>query len=291
MIKDPSWWLFLSIMPLVYWRLPVERRSLALSLASFAILAVLAPFDMLVMLVLAMFVYLATAAPAELAGAAPGRLAVLRGWMKFGRFSIPVVAILAYLGWYKYAAPAIEYWRDGGSAVSFAIPLGISYFSFKLLHYALERGRGMLPAHGLWDFCCWLFLMPIFTSGPIERFDHFVEHRETRFRREMVIEGGMRIAQGLIKKFAILPLIVGASFELVGGDWIGFAHGPGGWRGAGLTWAYLALELATSYLDFSAYSDIAVYKKELACLYEAGITKPYEGIAFKTIRLSELTKQ
>jgi sialidase-1 len=41
----------------------------------------------------------------------------------------------------------------------------------------------------------------------------------------------------------------------------------------------------------SAYSDIAVYKKELACLYEAGITKPYEGIAFKTISIKELTKQ
>jgi sialidase-1 len=42
----------------------------------------------------------------------------------------------------------------------------------------------------------------------------------------------------------------------------------------------------------SAYSDIAVYNnKEVACLYEAGITKPYEGIAFKTISLTELTKQ
>jgi sialidase-1 len=41
----------------------------------------------------------------------------------------------------------------------------------------------------------------------------------------------------------------------------------------------------------SAYSDIAVYNKEVACLYEAGMTKPYEGIAFKTISLSELIKE
>jgi sialidase-1 len=38
----------------------------------------------------------------------------------------------------------------------------------------------------------------------------------------------------------------------------------------------------------SAYSDIAVYHKEVACLYEAGIAKPYEGIAFKTISLKQL---
>ncbi|MXV52484.1 exo-alpha-sialidase [Pedobacter sp. HMF7647] len=41
----------------------------------------------------------------------------------------------------------------------------------------------------------------------------------------------------------------------------------------------------------SAYSDIAVYNNEIACLYEAGILKPYEGIAFKTIGLSNLLKR
>jgi sialidase-1 len=40
----------------------------------------------------------------------------------------------------------------------------------------------------------------------------------------------------------------------------------------------------------SAYSDIAVYRDQVACFYEAGITKPYEGIAFKTIALKELLK-
>lgn len=41
----------------------------------------------------------------------------------------------------------------------------------------------------------------------------------------------------------------------------------------------------------AAYSDIAVTKhKQVACLYEAGINKPYEGIAFKTIALNQLIK-
>jgi sialidase-1 len=55
----------------------------------------------------------------------------------------------------------------------------------------------------------------------------------------------------------------------------------------GTTWA----NSEVIYPGPSAYSDIAVNRRrELACLYEAGITKPYEGIAFKTISLNHLLK-
>jgi sialidase-1 len=41
----------------------------------------------------------------------------------------------------------------------------------------------------------------------------------------------------------------------------------------------------------SAYSDIAVNKnKQITCLYEAGVLKPYEGIAFTTINFNQLLK-
>jgi len=42
----------------------------------------------------------------------------------------------------------------------------------------------------------------------------------------------------------------------------------------------------------SAYSDIAPYKKkDVAILYESGKDKPYEGIAFKLIRIKDITKK
>ncbi|MCC8427104.1 exo-alpha-sialidase [Mucilaginibacter sp. UR6-11] len=40
----------------------------------------------------------------------------------------------------------------------------------------------------------------------------------------------------------------------------------------------------------SAYSDIAIYKKQVACLYEAGKLKANEGIAFQMISLKELIR-
>lgn len=53
----------------------------------------------------------------------------------------------------------------------------------------------------------------------------------------------------------------------------------------GKTWAHKQVLFAGP----SAYSDIAVYKKkQVACLYEAGIAKAYDGIAFQVIDLKDL---
>lgn len=54
----------------------------------------------------------------------------------------------------------------------------------------------------------------------------------------------------------------------------------------GKTW----LNSLVLHVGPSAYSDIAVWKRNVACLYEAGIAKPYEGIAFKTIAFTDLLK-
>ncbi|WP_345107036.1 sialidase family protein [Mucilaginibacter panaciglaebae] len=52
----------------------------------------------------------------------------------------------------------------------------------------------------------------------------------------------------------------------------------------GKTWPY---EQAI-FTGPAAYSDIAIYKKQVACLYEAGNDKAYDGIAFKLVGLKDL---
>jgi sialidase-1 len=55
----------------------------------------------------------------------------------------------------------------------------------------------------------------------------------------------------------------------------------------GQTWPFSEV----IYPGPSAYSDIAIYKKnKVAVLYESGVTKPYEGIAFKLIDKIPLTR-
>jgi D-alanyl-lipoteichoic acid acyltransferase DltB (MBOAT superfamily) len=85
-----------------------------------------------------------------------------------------------YFLWSKYL-PALMHVFSGGGVGPVLVPLGVSYFSFKLLHYAIEQRRGNFPTHGLEDFVAWLYLAPIFTAGPIERFEHFLGKRKITF--------------------------------------------------------------------------------------------------------------
>ena len=38
------------------------------------------------------------------------------------------------------------------------------------------------------DFAAYLFLFPIFTAGPVERFDNFLAKRETQWRSQFAVE-------------------------------------------------------------------------------------------------------
>ena len=53
------------------------------------------------------------------------------------------------------------------------VPLGLSFFSFCLLHYCIETRRDNLPDHNASEFFAYTLLYPIYSAGPIERFDHF----------------------------------------------------------------------------------------------------------------------
>lgn len=259
MLDKGTWWIFAAIMPLIYWNIPVRARPILLAAASFGVLLWFSPIHILLMLGISLIVFSSFSLPVPAAASVSGG-AIITAIRMLGRINVraPVLVILCYLMWFKYIAP-LENWMGGHDpAGKVLIPLGISYFSFKLLHYALERGRGLLPEHNWRDFLSWVFLLPTFPSGPIERFEHFLENRENRFRFDFVIEGVSRIAQGLIKKFTILPVLENYSVRLTGGDWIAFANGTAGEQGVWALWLYLILELLISYLDFSAYTDIAI---------------------------------
>lgn len=61
------------------------------------------------------------------------------------------------------------------------IPLGLSYYSFRQIHYALDHYKGTLPKHELKDFLNYLFFLPTILIGPINRFQNF--HRDQKRRR------------------------------------------------------------------------------------------------------------
>ena len=166
-----------------------------------------------------------------------------------------ILAITTFLAIFKYIPPLLDALSSSPVERHLVIPLGISFYTFKLIHYAIEVGRKNIKAHGLQDFLSYMFLFPIFTAGPIERFDHFLANRSTRLTRDDVAVGGTRIVHGLIKKFFLgemvfRPLMQGVSVEQL----LLMLDGQPSWK----VWGYLFAMHLYVYMDFSAYSDIAI---------------------------------
>jgi alginate O-acetyltransferase complex protein AlgI len=224
----------------VHWLLPAKLRSAFLALGSFAAVTWLEPVTSLTLLFIALTFYIGT----PRGPSAPRRISP----------TILVVGIIAYLLAFKYIPPILGAIRGTLTESDFIVPLGISYFTFKLIHYAVETSLGEIREHSLSEFLAWVYLFPIYTAGPIERFDHYLVSRESRFRAEDIVAGLTRIVHGIVKKFAI-------------GSWIGhtFAHlgGPDiaanlAGTSPGVVWAVCATRFLFLYIDFSAYSDLAI---------------------------------
>jgi alginate O-acetyltransferase complex protein AlgI len=257
MIQNLDWWIYLLLAPVVYWLAPARFRAGLLSIASLVVLFTMAPVDMAQMSALALLVYGSFAWFARPALAVAGQTPPARP-AKAPYVSWLFLIVFIFFFWYKYAPVLARYIAGEGGIADIIAPIGISYYSFKLIHYVLERGRNNLPEHRLQDYVSWLFLMPTFTSGPIERFDHFVQHRAPQFEIAFVIEGVTRIVQGLVKRFVLVDLLARAVAWLTGGNLADFTYGLDGQPGVWPVWAFLLVALVRLYLDFSAYSDIAI---------------------------------
>lgn len=222
----PSFWAALVVGVVASAVLPARWRSWAVAGISVCFLLVVAPWTAVGLL-----------------GFGLAYRALLADRPSRGLVLALVVAALAPLAVCKYLPPVFE---------GVAMPLGISYFSFKLVHYALDRGEGTLEHSSLGDWLAWLFLFPIYTAGPIERFDHFTRSSGVGWRPRDLVAGGHRIAHGLVKKFVLAEHLLGqvatvTPEEVVAGSATRLE-----------VWAFLGATFLYNYLDFSAYSDLAV---------------------------------
>ncbi|MFO7713506.1 MBOAT family O-acyltransferase [Desulfosarcina sp.] len=174
--------------------------------------------------------------------------------------SLSVGINLGLLGWFKYANFMVSQTADlfarlginlyGWEAV--ALPVGISFFTFQKLSYTIDVYRGRCRAvTSIIDFAMYVALFPQLVAGPIVRFRDI--HDQISNRKEtwgQFYSGALRFCWGLSKK-VILADTCGRFADLI------FSLAPAvldtrtAWLGA------LAYTLQI-YLDFSAYSDMAI---------------------------------
>lgn len=166
------------------------------------------------------------------------------------RLAFLIALVAAVLSYYKIQA-GVSIGANTGAA-DHLIPLGLSYYAFRVLHYAIEKYKGTIPAHKFTHTAQYLFFLPTLVIGPIHRFPAFTRDLgRKRWDPFMLAEGIERLIFGYVKIAFIANLVL--SNLLI--DWIA-AHTV---DESGLR-AYLEAVryVGNLYFLFSGASDIAI---------------------------------
>lgn len=133
-----------------------------------------------------------------------------------------------------------------------AIPLGLSYYTFRCLHVMIERFKGNIPAVSPKDLASYLFFVPTFVIGPIHRINTFLrDQKRQRFDLDVAISGAERILLGYVKIVVLSNFLV----EFALGELITDLQGVLPALAAYLKIAQAGLNI---YLQFSGHSDVAI---------------------------------
>lgn len=244
MIQSPDFWVVTLVTALVVWQLPLRWRDGFIALVSVGFLWTRAPESVSMLAGWTAAFFFGVRPPKEDEPATRRSLSPLL-----------ILGVLGVLAYFKYLPPLVASIAGTPLERHVIVPLGISYFTFKLIHYALEVRKGNITDRRFSTFAAYMFLFPIFTAGPIERFDNFLESRDERWTLDSTVVGLTRIIHGLVKKMVIANLFI---FEQLGGQNAATLLENLGTTSTFEVAGFLFLYFLYVYFDFSAYSDICI---------------------------------
>jgi len=130
------------------------------------------------------------------------------------------------------------------------LPLGISFFVFEFIHYAVEVYRGKPVVTSLPAFALFASFFPTQIAGPIKRYQDFIPQLgyPGKFKWEYLDQGMQLILMGLFKK-----VIIADNLALVAQA--GFSH-PESFSAVDL-WLITYAFAFQIFFDFAGYTDIA----------------------------------
>jgi D-alanyl-lipoteichoic acid acyltransferase DltB (MBOAT superfamily) len=171
--------------------------------------------------------------------------------------AVGIVALFAVLKTESLAAEAaglLRAWTGQSPDLARADELqwlGFSYVAFRLLHTARDRQTGLLPPLTLREYTTYAIFFPAFTAGPIDRAERFLGDLRALPAPDTArfVQGGMRIAVGVGKKFVIADSLAILALDT--------AKAEAATSTLGL-WALLYAYAFQIYFDFSGYTDIAI---------------------------------
>ena len=192
--------------------------------------------------------------------------------------NLGVLAVFKYTTFLVHTASGMSVWMGFGEieAADFfyriVLPLGISFYTFQSMSYSIDLYRGHArPAPNFITFACYVSLYPQLVAGPIVRYGSVAEQLHHRIHSwEKFVHGFTRFNFGFAKKI-LLANPMGAIADSCFGAGDGVLTTTTAWIGVT---AY-AFQI---YLDFSAYSDMAIgLGRMLGFHFPENFNSPYKS--------------
>ncbi len=136
--------------------------------------------------------------------------------------------------------------------MGFILPVGISFYTFQTLSYAIDVYRRQVKAErNLGVFALYVTYFPQLVAGPIERAGHLLPQLRAYHPIQLddLVAGGKRILTGLF-----LKLVVADRLAIL----VDSVYAAPGEHSALATWMALIGFSAQIYFDFASYASIAI---------------------------------
>ncbi len=181
-----------------------------------------------------------------------------KGWLLAASMMLNIGLLL----YFKYANFFVEnasavlqfFGMDAVHWVKVALPIGISFFTFQKITYAVDVYRKVhAPLKLVSDYALYILMFPQLIAGPIVRYNEIADQLVDRREHENIdnrLTGFFRFVVGLSKK-VLIANVLGEQVDII------FGMGGAGIDSATAWFGIIAYSFQI-YFDFSGYSDMAI---------------------------------
>lgn len=173
---------------------------------------------------------------------------------------VSIILNLGMLSYFKYANFFIENFNSllhsvGIETVSWtyiALPIGISFYIFQSITYAVDVYRGVNPpAKNLANYLLFILLFPQMIAGPIVKYHQISSQLENRVETsDDRLLGFYRFCMGLAKKVLIANVMAVYANQILDSNLT--------YASTNTVWLGILAYTFQIYFDFSGYSDMAI---------------------------------
>jgi len=229
-----NWSVWMGLTTLFFWLAPSHSRTKLLFVATVLFLAITDLQSCALLGVMTFMTYIATD----------------KKDVKGKQVFISIGLIVCILFFYKWMKASLVSVREFG--VDIIIPLGLSYYSLRCIHFILERYKGKIGSQDIQNLVAYLFFLPTIWIGPIHCFEDYIKDlRRHRWDAELFSRGLERILYGYVKVVILGNVVLNTLYP----QWVSSLVGTETQLAQYLELVRGGLEI---YLLFSGYSDIAI---------------------------------